>query len=111
MKASEVWLVNFSPQVGQEIAKVRPAVIVSPDDFGELDLKIVVPITNASRERKHWHVELQPTSTNKLTKASVVDCFQLKSLSYDRFVRKIGTLSPIEMAKVKATLAKVLDLI
>lgn len=45
MKASEVWLVNFSPQVGHEIDKIRPAAIVSHDHLGSLELKIVVPIT------------------------------------------------------------------
>ena len=29
MKLAEVWLVDFAPKIGQEIDKVRPAVIVN----------------------------------------------------------------------------------
>jgi mRNA-degrading endonuclease toxin of MazEF toxin-antitoxin module len=50
MKHGEVWLVDFAPKVGQEIDKVRPAVIVNHDSMGALQLKIVVPITDAIRQ-------------------------------------------------------------
>ena len=42
----EVWKVNFSPSVGAEIQKVRPAVVLSLDVVGRLPLRIVVPITD-----------------------------------------------------------------
>ncbi len=48
MKHTEVWLVDFSPKVGQEIDKVRPAVVVNHDSMGALQLKVVVPVTDAA---------------------------------------------------------------
>ena len=48
MKHAEIWLVDFAPKVGQEIDKVRPAVIVNHDSMGALQLKVVVPVTDAS---------------------------------------------------------------
>ena len=41
----EVWRVRFDPAEGDEIKKVRTAVVVSEDAVGRLRLKIVVPIT------------------------------------------------------------------
>ena len=51
MKQSEIWLVDFSRRVGQEIDKVRPAIVVNHDTIGALQLKVVVPITDAAKSR------------------------------------------------------------
>ena len=41
----EVWRIRFDPAEGDEIKKVRTAVVVSENAVGRLRLKIVVPIT------------------------------------------------------------------
>jgi mRNA interferase MazF len=41
----EVWRIRFDPAEGDEIKKVRTAVVISEDAVGRLRLKIVVPIT------------------------------------------------------------------
>lgn len=110
MNSGEVWLVNFAPKVGEEIDKMRPAVIVSNDKVGSLRLKVVVPITGTSMKRE-WMVPLSPSKSNGLSKASAVDCFQIKSLSQERFVRRLGRLSEKELVEVKLGLTKVLDLL
>lgn len=110
MKQGEVWLVDFAPQVGQEIDKVRPAVIINNDHVGNLKLKVVVPITSSSLDFD-WMVKLAPTKGNGLSKHSEVDCFQIKSLSQQRFVRQIGKLSNKELVSVKLGLSLVLDLL
>lgn len=111
MKNGEVWLVNFEPQVGQEIKKTRPAIIVNDDSLGVLPLKIVVPLTDGTKEQKSWMVLLYPNHLNGLSKASFADCFQVKSLSERRFVKKVGVLTELELAEVKVSLAKILGLI
>lgn len=111
MKHSEVWLVDFSPKVGQEIDKARPAVIVNHDSMGALQLKVVVPVTDAVRSIQDWHVPLKPSKDNGLSKKSVADCFQVKSISKERFVKRLGILSAKEMEEVKLGLVKVLDLL
>lgn len=43
----EVWWVNLDPTVGTEISKLRPALVVSPDDMnGILPRVIVAPLTS-----------------------------------------------------------------
>lgn len=111
MKAGEVWEVNFSPQVGDEIRKTRPAIVVSNDSTGSLDLRVVVPVTDGLKVPKEWHVFLAPTLANGLSKPSIADCFQVKSISQKRFIRRLGKLSGDEMDDVKLGLMKILDLL
>lgn len=111
MKHGEVWDINFTPQIGDEVRKIRPAVIVNHDAMGALQLKVVVPVTNALRTIREWHVLLKPSDQNGLTKESVADCFQIKSLSKERFIRKRGRLSQEDINDVKLGIMKVLDLL
>jgi hypothetical protein len=41
----EVWRIRFDPAEGDEIKKVRTAVVLSENAIGRLRLKIVVPIS------------------------------------------------------------------
>ena len=111
MNTGEVWNVNFSPKVGDEISKMRPAVIVNNNNMGALNLRVVVPVTDAIRSVRDWHVFLKKNSINNLSKDSVADCFQIKSISMKRFVSKRGELSVQEMDNIKIGIMKVLDLI
>lgn len=111
ISSKEVWLVDFAPQIGQEINKIRPAVVVNHNSIGTLKLKVVVPITDAAKTPKSWLISLSPSKTNGLTKNSMADCFQIKSISEERFVRKIGELSSEEFDSVKLGLVIVLGLL
>jgi len=111
MKKGEVWDINFSPQVGDEIKKIRPGIILNHDSMGTLKLKVVVPITDGVRNVRDWHAELQPSKSNGLDKKSVADCFQIKSVSTNRLVKKRGKLSTKEIDEVKLRMMAVLDLL
>ena len=112
MKRTEIWLINLDPTVGAEIKKIRPAIIVSDDALGILPLKVIVPITDwkSHYSAADWMVQLIPDSTNKLSKISAADCFQVRSLSETRMIRKIGEISAIQMAAIEIALSKVLKI-
>lgn len=112
MKQGEIWLINLAPSVGSEMRKTRPAVIVNDDHLGRLPLKIVAPITDwKDRYRVAvWMVQIIPDVANGLSKASSVDCFQVRSVSEKRFVKKLGELSDTQQNQIKAALAKVLTI-
>jgi len=112
MKQGEIWLINLDPTIGAEIKKTRPAIIVSDDSLGKLPLKIVVPITNWKEkyELVLWMIKIEPNSKNGLTKDSSADCFQVRSVSEERFVKKIGNISEIIMDEIKIGLSKVLSI-
>ncbi len=111
MMQGEIWRVDFAPKVGDEIDKKRPVLVVSSNSIGRLRLKVVVPITDPAASTQSWHVPLKPDKSNGLTKSSIADCFQVKSISNDRFIAKLGELSEEDMDEIKVCLAKVLDLL
>lgn len=112
MKQGEIWLINLDPTIGAEIQKTRPAIIVNDNALGKLPLKIIVPLTdwNERYEIALWMVKIIPDSTNHLTKISAADCFQVRSLSEERFVKMIGRLSIADLEEIKEALSKVLTI-
>ncbi len=112
MQRGEIWLINLDPTVGAEIRKTRPAVIVNDDAMGVLPLRVIVPITEWKDRYAvaPWMVRLEPTAENGLTKASAADAFQVRSVSRERFVRRIGKLSNATMRDITRALALVLSI-
>lgn len=112
MNQGEVWLITLDPTVGAEIEKTRPCVIVNDDNLGKLPLKMVVPITDW-KERfaiAPWMVKIEPANGNGLDKESAADCFQLRSISEKRFVKRIGKLDGEQVERIRAALAIVLTI-
>ena len=112
MKQGEIWLINLDPTIGAEIKKTRPAVIVNHDSLGKLPLRIIIPVTEWKEKFSiaPWMVKINAGSKNGLTKTSSLDCFQVRSVSVDRFVKKIGVAGLEEMNAVKNAIAKVLSI-
>jgi mRNA interferase MazF len=112
MRRSEIWVINLDPTMGAEIKKTRPAVIVSSDDVGTLPLKVIAPITDwkSNYDQVPWMVEIQPNTSNGLTKPSAVDTFQIRSVSEARFIRRLGKLNTSSMQAITTALAEVLEI-
>ena len=112
MRRSEIWLINLDPTVGAEIQKTRPAIIVNDDALGILPLKVIVPITDwkSRYSAADWMVKLDPNTTNSLAKVSAADCFQIRSLSQTRMVKKIGEVNDAKMRELEMALGKVLKI-
>jgi mRNA interferase MazF len=112
MKQNEIWLIDLNPTLGAEIKKTRPALIVNDDSLGILPLKVIVPLTDwkSRYEQAPWMVKITPDSYNNLSKVSSADCFQIRSVSEERFVRKIGVVE-LEISDLeKVALSKVLSI-
>lgn len=108
----EIWLVNFDPTVGSEIKKKRPAVIISSDAIGRLPIKLVAPITEWKDyfEANLWHVRIEPSLQNGLLKISAVDALQLRGLDGQRFIRRLGEVSPKIMEEIILAVAAAIEL-
>jgi len=111
IRQSDVWLVKFFPNVGSEISKERPAVVVSHDEIGRLPLKTIVPVTDWRPNYAHypWIVRIENSEKNGLSKVSAIDCFQLKNFANQRFVKKIGVLNDDTLKRVHGKIAKTLN--
>ncbi len=110
-KRGEVWRVNFDPTIGAEIRKVRPAVVVSSDAIGKLPIKIIAPVTawKDSFANNIWHVKINPDESNGVTKVSAVDALQIRGVDVDRFVERLGQVSPNVMDEISAAIAIVIE--
>ena len=107
----EIWLVKFYPQVGSEISKLRPAVVVSHDTIGKLPLKTIVPITDWKSNYMHypWMIQIKAEKAHGLSKTSAIDCFQVKSFSDKRLVEKIGSIDAPLLKEIHSTITKTLN--
>jgi mRNA interferase MazF len=112
MKQSEVWLIDLDPTKGAEIQKRRPAIIVNDNILGKLPLKVVVPITDWKDRYgiAPWMVKIEPNAQNRLSKESAADCFQVRSLSQERLIKKLGFVDENTLEEIKEALKKVFSI-
>ena len=57
-----------------------------------------------------WMVKIDPTAANGLSKPSAADCFQIRSLSQERLIKKLGDIDRVTLNEIKEAVSKVLDL-
>jgi mRNA interferase MazF len=110
MRRSEIWLVRLDPTVGTEIRKTRPTIIVNDNAIGILPLKVIVPITDWKEKfaTRPWMVCIQPSPENGLSKTSGADTFQIRSVSENRLIKKLGQVDNDTMQQISEALALVL---
>ena len=106
-KRGEVWLIDFDPTIGSDVAKYRPAVVVGVDSIGKLPLRIVVPVTDWQDRYNAflWFTKIEPASGNGLNKTSGADAFQVKSVSLDRFGKEMGRVTPAQLKNIVDAIA------
>jgi mRNA interferase MazF len=107
----DIWLVNLDPTIGAEIRKTRPVIVVSSDAVGALPIRLVAPLSEWKDyfAQNVWHVKLVPNSLNGLAKISAVDALQLRGVDTQRFVQKLGSVSPTVMKSIIAAIATIIE--
>lgn len=110
-RRGEIWLINFDPTLGAEIRKVRPAVVISSDGVGKLPIKLIAPITDWKPyfSQNFWHVKIEPNTVNGLTKTSAIDALQLRGVDFQRFIRKLGSVTEVKMAEIAVAIVTVIE--
>jgi mRNA interferase MazF len=103
----EVWLVDLNPTVGQKMQKTRPVVVISTNDVDVIALRIVIPITSWQEKftRRLFMVKVLPTLDNGLSQESAGNVLQVRSLSNQRFIRRLGLLEENPLNELVAGLA------
>jgi mRNA interferase MazF len=98
----EIWLVNFDPTEGNEIKKLRPAIVINRNFTINLELFIVVPITGWKDEfsKLSWLFRILPDLNNNLDKVSAVNCYQIRTVSMTRFHKQIGKIDDEEIFEI-----------
>lgn len=110
-KRGEIWLVQLDPTRGQEIQKTRPAVIISSKLFAPIPIRIVIPVTKWQpkfRDRP-FMVFIKQTDENALDQDSSGNVLQVRSISVERFVKRLGEVSPTVLQELLAGLIICVD--
>lgn len=106
----DIWLVDFGSPVGHEQAGRRPAVVVSTDRLNDsaAGVVIVVPCTTTKRDLPS-HIEIDGPEAG-LTEPSYAKGEDLKSVSEDRLVARLGQAPAPAMFDLAKVLRFLLDL-
>lgn len=108
MKQGEIWYANLNPTKGSEQAGFKPLVIISGNMLNmHLIVVITCPLTTKIKKYK-GNVVLQPSAINNLTQPSEILTFNIRSVSKEQLVRKIGDISVTELSLIKQGLEDIL---
>lgn len=107
IQRGDIWTIRFDPSEGDEIQKIRPAVVMTAAGAGKIRLQIVVPITGWQPQfsRYFWMIQLKSDEQNGLSKDSAADTFQVKSLSVNRFQHKLGSVTEDQLKEITTAIA------
>ena len=95
----DVFLVNLDPTVGREIKKMRPCLVISPDEMNHhIRTVIVAPMTTKGRA----YPTRVPCKFKGKSGQVVLD--QLRTVDSVRLTRKLGRISKRTGAEVLAVL-------
>jgi mRNA interferase MazF len=108
MKQREIWMANLNPVKGSEQKGIRPVVIISGNAMNDnLGICIVCPLTTKIKNYAGGIVLIKDM-INGLEQNSEVITFQIRAISKERLIRKLGELTKVQLDTVKIGLNEIL---
>jgi len=105
MKQGQIVNVNFEPQLGAEIMKTRPAVIISNTLLNnKLPVVTVVPLRGSLDKALDFMHIVNFDAKNNLDKDSFADVCQLKSIDKKRVMGLRGVIGTDDLAEIISSL-------
>jgi mRNA interferase MazF len=104
MLRGEIWQVDLDPVRGSEANKRRPAVVVSNDRANATATRLgrgvvtVVPVTSSTDKVYPFQVRL--SAQRGLAVDSKAQAEQVRSVTTQRLLHRIGQVSPAELAEL-----------
>jgi len=103
IKQYEIFLISLDPTIGHEIKKVRPCVVISPNEMNNnISTIIIAPMTT----RSNSYPTRIPIKFEGKKGWVVLD--QLRALDKKRFLKKLGKLNKEIILKVKKIIQEML---
>lgn len=103
LKQYHVYLVNLDPTIGHEIQKIRPCLIISPDEMNRhLQTVMIAPMTTKS------HNYPSRVSLTFTAKQAWIVLDQIRTVDRRRLVKELGKITAPKTQKVKAILKEML---
>ncbi|MBC8320448.1 MAG: type II toxin-antitoxin system PemK/MazF family toxin [Bacteroidetes bacterium] len=108
MQQREIWFADLNPVIGSEQSGLRPVVIVSGNMLNQLlPIVITCPLTTRIKNYK-GNIVLDPDERNGISQKSEIMIFHIRSISKNRLVKKIGSITKAELIILKQGLNDIL---
>lgn len=102
VKRFDVYLVNLDPTVGTEIKKIRPCLVISPDEMNRhIQTVTIAPVTTQIRATYPTRITCEFGNQQGQV---VLD--QLRAVDKIRLVKQLGQLDKISRKKVLQVLSE-----
>ncbi|MBD3808870.1 MAG: type II toxin-antitoxin system PemK/MazF family toxin [Sulfuricurvum sp.] len=99
----EIWLVDLNPiKKNNEIGKVRPVLVYQNNELNHSDYPttIIIPLTTSLIDDAE-PLRMRISKRDDLEKDSDIVITQIRAIDNTRFIKKLASLTPSELAKVK----------
>lgn len=99
LKQYQFVLVNLDPNLGSEMKKTRPCVIISPNEMNKyLKTIVIAPLTSNS---KNYPTRIK---TNLQNTGGWIAIDQIRTIDRNRIIKILGSLTEKEIQKTKETI-------
>jgi mRNA interferase MazF len=99
----DVLLINLDPTVGHEIKKVRPCLVISPNEMNEsIQTVIIAPMTTKSHK---YPTRIQVNFENK---EGWIVLDQIRTVDRKRLIKRLGKIKKKDIEEVKGVLQEML---
>lgn len=106
IQRGDVVQVSLEPVVGAEVGKTRPAVVLQNDLANRSSPTVtLVPISSSPDRAFPFQVRI-PAGEGGLTRDSKALCEQIRTVSRERLVRRMGQLPPERMKQIREALER-----
>ena len=113
IKQFNIWIANLNPAGGTFPGKILPVVIIQTNHLNNVShtSTIVLSITyDIYKEAELLRINLTPDKDNGLEKESAILIDQIRTVDNNKFIKKIGQVSPSLQQRIKQLTAIVLGL-
>jgi mRNA interferase MazF len=103
MKQYDIVLVGLDPTVGAEMRKLRPCVVISPDEMNDSVRTIqIAPLTSNTRFYP-WRVPI-----NFQRRKGMVALDQIRTVDKHRIAKRLGNAQPGVVSAIKHVISEML---
>lgn len=103
VKQYDILLINLDPTIGHEIKKVRPCVVISPDEMNRnIETVIIAPMAS----RGHAYPTRVPVRFKGKEGWIVLD--QIRTVDRKRLIKKLGRLEQETVKNIKSVIQEML---
>ncbi|MBK7093569.1 MAG: type II toxin-antitoxin system PemK/MazF family toxin [Saprospiraceae bacterium] len=109
---NDIWIADLNPQIGTESGKTRPVVVIQTNLLNKAGhpSTIICPLTTKVELKSDiLRVHIRKDTTNLIEDSDIM-IDQIRAIDNNRLIKKVGTIEPELIQKVKQNLLIILDL-